>query len=296
MAQELFAADPHGAAEAAAAHGEEAAHGAGEIMKHLIEHGYDTYVLKIDWRPFGLEWLDLSITKVTVNLWIAAALIFIFFRILAKKQQDGNRQGRYLNFLEPFVLYVRSEMVYPIMGEANGRRYLPFFLTQFFFVLFCNLLGLIPVPHFGIGGIEFPGLGTATANMAVCAALSGVTLFTIFIMGMAEQGPIKFWKNMVPHGIPVPLLPLLFPIEVIGIFIKCFALTIRLFANMTAGHIVIFTFIGMIFIFHSVFVAPPAIAFALFIYMLELFVAFLQAFIFTLLSIIFINMAIRPEH
>ncbi|MBW7995227.1 MAG: F0F1 ATP synthase subunit A [Candidatus Glassbacteria bacterium] len=291
MAQQLYAADPHAAAETAS-HGEEA----GEIMRHLIEHGYDTYVLKIDWRPFGLEWLDLSITKVTVNMWLVAALIFLSFRLLVRKQAGGNRSGRYLNFLEPFVIYVRSQMVYPIMGEANGRRYLPFFLTQFFFVLFCNLMGLIPIPNFELAGVAFPGLATATANMAVCAALSGITLFTIFIMGMTEQGPLKFWKNMVPHGVPAPLLPLLFPIEVIGIFIKCFALTIRLFANMTAGHIVILTFIGLIFIFHSVFVAPASIAFALFIYMLEIFVAFLQAFIFTLLSIIFINMAIHPEH
>ena len=295
MAQPLFAADPHAAAEAAG-HGEEAVHGAGEIMKHLLEHGFDTYVFKIDWRPFGLEWLDLSITKVTLNMWIAAALIFIFFRLLVKKQTGENRSGRFLNFLEPFVIYVRSEMVFPIMGEHNGRRYLPLFLTQFFFILFCNLLGLIPVPHFGVAGVEFPGLATATANMAVCTGLSLITLFTIFGMGMVEQGPFKFWKNMVPQGIPLPLLPLLFPIEVLGIFIKCFALTIRLFANMVAGHTVIFTFIGMIFIFHTLWVAPASIAFALFIYVLELFVAFLQAFVFTLLSVIFINMAIHPEH
>ncbi len=295
MAQLLYAADPGGAAHGAAPAGE-AAHGAGEIMRELIEHTFDTYVLKIDWRPFGLQWLDLSITRAVFNMWIAAALIFILFRILSSKQSGGNLRGRYLNFLEPFVIYVRSQMVYPIMGESNGRRYLPFFLTQFFFVLFCNLMGLIPIPHFGIGGIEFPGLATATSNMAVCAALSGITLLTIFFMGMLEQGPLKFWKNLVPSGVPVALIPLLFPIEVIGIFIKGFALTIRLFANMTAGHIVIYTFIGLIFIFHSLFVAPASIAFALFIYMLELFVAFLQAFIFTLLSIIFINMAIHPEH
>ena len=96
MANLLYAADPHAAAEAAG-HGEEAVHGAGEIMKHLLEHGFDTYVLKIDWRPFGLEWLDLSITKVTLNMWIAAALVFLFFRLLSKKQADGNLAGRYLN-------------------------------------------------------------------------------------------------------------------------------------------------------------------------------------------------------
>ena len=295
MAQPLFAADPHAAAEAAG-HGEEAVHGASEIMKHIIEHGFDQYVFRIGWHPFGLEWIDLSITKLTLNMWIAAILLIIFFRLLIKKQSGGNIAGRYLNFLEPFVIYVRSEMVYPIMGEHNGRRYLPLFMTQFFFILFCNLLGLIPIPEFSMGGIEFPGLATATGNVAVCTALSLVTLFTIFGMGMIEQGPLTYWKNMVPPGIPVLLVPLLFPIEVIGIFIKCFALTIRLFANMVAGHLVILTFIGLIFIFHSYFIAPVSVAFALFIYTLEIFVAFLHAFVFTLLSIIFINMAIHPEH
>jgi F-type H+-transporting ATPase subunit a len=220
----------------------------------------------------------------------------VLFRLLARKQADDDKSGRYLNFLEPFVVFVRNEMVYPIMGEANGKRYLHLFLTQFFFILFCNLLGLIPIPHFSLAGIEFPGLATATGNMAVCTGLSLVTLMTIFGMGMVEQGPVTYWKNLVPAGIPWPLLPLMFPIELIGVFVKCFALTIRLFANMTAGHIVILTFIGLIFIFHSFFVAPLSVVFALFIYMLEIFVAFLHAFIFTLLSIIFINMAIHPEH
>ncbi|MFH1069934.1 MAG: F0F1 ATP synthase subunit A [Candidatus Glassbacteria bacterium] len=294
MADLLLAAanEPHAAGEAAA-HGAE---GAGAIMQELIEHNYDSVVVPIGWHPFGLQWLDLSITKVTINIWIAAALLFLLFKLLAGKQTAGNTKGRYLNFLEPFVIYVRSEMVFPVMGEKRGRKYLPLFLTQFFFILFCNLLGLIPIPHFSVGAVEFPGLATATANLAVCAALAGTTLFSIIVMGMIEQGPLKYWKHLVPSGMPLLLIPLLFPIEVFGIVIKSFALTIRLFANMIAGHIVIFTFIGMIFIFHSYMVALPSILFALFIYVLELFVAFLQAFIFTLLSIIFVNMAVHPEH
>ena len=257
---------------------------AGEIMEHLIEHVFDKPLVTIKWHPFGWEWFDLSITKLTVMMWVAGALIFLLFRALAVRQRREGTRGKYVNFFEPFVIYVRSQMVYPIMGEKLGRKYLPLFLTQFFFILFCNLLGLIP------------GMSTATGNMAVCASLAATTLFTILGMGMIEQGPLTFWKNLVPSGMPVWLIPLLFPIEVIGIIIKCFALTIRLFANMTAGHIVILTFIGLIFIFNSYFVALPSIGFALFIYMLELFVAFLQAFIFTMLSIIFVHMAIHPEH
>ena len=272
----------HAAAEAGEHAG--AGHDAGAIMEHLIEHVYDHVVIPIDWHPFGWEWLDLSITKLTLMIWLAAVLIFILFRSLAGRQVKKGTRGRYLNFLEPFVIYVRDQMVYPIMGDRLGRKYLPLFLTQFFFILFCNLLGLVP------------GLATPTGNLAVCGTFAFTTLFTIIVMGMVEQGPFTYWKNLVPSGMPWPIIPILFPLELIGIVIKCFALTIRLFANMIAGHIVIPSFLGLIFIFHTYFVALPAIAFSLFIYVLELFVAFLQAFIFTLLSIIFIGMAVHPEH
>ena len=272
----------HAAAEAGG-HAE-AGHDAGETMMHLIEHVYDHVVIPIEWHPFGWEWLDLSITKLTLMLWLAAVLIFILFRSLAGLQAKKGMSGRYLNFLEPFVIYVRDQMVYPIMGNKLGRKYLPLFLTQFFFILFCNLLGLVP------------GLATATGNLAVCGTFAFTTLFTIIVMGMVEQGPLTYWKTLVPSGMPWPIIPILFPLELIGIVIKCFALTIRLFANMIAGHIVILSFLGLIFIFHTYFVALPAIAFSLFIYVLELFVGFLQAFIFTLLSIIFIGMAVHPEH
>lgn len=287
MTENLYAAEHSAhatAGHAAEAAGHAAQHSPGEIMQHLIEHIYDHPLIKIDWHPFGWTWLDLSVTKLTLMMWIAGAAIFLLFRALASKQKARGTRGRYVNFFEPFVLYVRDEMVYPLMGEKNGRRYLPLFLTQFFFILGCNLLGMIPF------------MATPTGNLAVCAALAATTMTTIFIMGMIEQGPLAFWKHLVPSGMPIVLIPLLFPIEVLGIFIKSFALMIRLFANMMAGHIVILTFIGMIFIFHSYLVALPAIAFALFICLLELFVAFLQAFIFTMLSIIFVNMAIHPEH
>ena len=283
MTEELYAAEQtaHAVGENAAEAAAHAGHGSpGEIMQYLIEHVYDHPLIKIDWHPFGWTWLDLSITKLTVMMWVAGAVIFLLFRALAAAQKTKGIRGRYVNFLEPFVLYVRNEMVYPLMGEKTGRRYLPLFLTHLYLILCFKL----------------PFMATATSNLAVCGALAGTTTLTIFVMGMIEQGPLNFWKHMVPSGIPVLLIPLLFPIELMGIFIKSFALMIRLFANMVAGHIVILTFIGMIFIFNSYLVALPAIAFALFISLLELFVAFLQAYIFTMLSIIFVNMAIHPEH
>jgi F-type H+-transporting ATPase subunit a len=271
-----------------AAHGAEAAehsgggtHDAGTIMQHLIEHVYDHPVISIPWKPFGI---DISITKLTIMMWLAGALIFIIFRSLAVKQRTSGARGRFVNFFEPFVVYVRDEMVYPLMGKERGKRYLPLFLTQFFFLLFCNLLGMIPY------------MSSATGNMAVCATLAFTTLFTILVMGMTEQGVGKFFKTLVPHGVPKLLYPVLFPLELLGIFIKCFALTIRLFANITGGHIVILTFIGLIFVARNYWVAIPSLSFVLFISMLELFVAFLQAFIFVMLSIIFVNMAIQPEH
>ncbi|MEA2062535.1 MAG: F0F1 ATP synthase subunit A [Gemmatimonadota bacterium] len=296
MTNELYAAEATEHAAQATGHAAEAAGHAAEhlqygdpgyasyVTDHLVAHLYDHTLIRIDWHPFGLQWLDLSITKLTLMIWIAGAAIFLLFRTLAVKQTKRGTSGRYVNFFEPFVLYVRNEMVFSLIGEKYGRKYLPLFLTQFFFILACNLLGMIPF------------MATATGNLAVCASLAFTTLVTIFVMGMIEQGPVAFWKHLVPPGMPVMLLPILFPIELLGIFIKSFALMIRLFANMVAGHIVILSFIGMIFIFHSYFVALPAIAFALFINLLELFVAFLQAFIFTLLSIIFVGMAINPEH
>ena len=169
------------------------------------------------------------------------------------------------------------------MGEA-GRRYLPYLLTVFFFILFCNLLGLIPFA------------ATATGNVSVTAALALMSLIMIQVGGIREHGLKHHLQNLIPPGLPVWLLPIMIPVEIMGQLTKPFALCIRLFANMTAGHIVILSFLSMIFILKSLFVSPISIFFALFISLLELFVAFLQAYIFTMLTSLFIGMSIHPQH
>jgi F-type H+-transporting ATPase subunit a len=154
----------------------------------------------------------------------------------------------------------------------------------FFFILFCNLLGLVP---YG---------GTATGNVTVTAALALIALAMIQVSGIKQHGLIPHLQNLVPHGIPLWLLPIMIPVEIMGQFTKPFALCIRLFANMIAGHIVIFSFLGLIFIFESILVSPISVAFALFISLLEIFIAFLQAYIFTMLTSLFMGMSIHPQH
>ncbi len=232
---------------------------------------------------------DISITKHVVMMWVASILVIGVFILFARRRAIAPR-GSFLNFFETFVLFIRDEMVYKIMGEETGRKYLPFFLTQFFFILFCNLLGLIP---YG---------ATATGNLAVTGSLALITLFLIQVGGMIEQGFFSYIKNIVPPGIPLWLYPIMVPVEIMGQFTKPFALTIRLFANMTAGHIVMLSLLSLIFIFKTFgsgvayAITGPVLFFVLFIDILEIFVALIQAYIFTFLSILFIGAALHPEH
>ena len=252
-------------------HGEEA--NIGEVILH---HVLDAKILHIN--IFGI---DFSITKHVLMMWIAAALVVFVFRYAFRKH--SMIPSGIGNLLEAIVVFLRDEVVLPNMGEA-GRRYLPYLLTVFFFILFCNLLGLIPFA------------ATATGNVSVTAALAIMSLVMIQVGGIREHGLKHHLQNVIPPGIPSWLLPIMIPVEIIGQFTKPFALCIRLFANMTAGHIVILSFLSMIFILKSIFVSPAAVFFALFISLLELFVAFLQAYIFTMLTSLFIGMSIHPQH
>lgn len=180
--------------------------------------------------------------------------------------------------LEPAVMFVRNDIVYPAMGEELGKKWWPFFTTVFFFILTCNLMGLIPV------------FNTATGNVNVTAGLATMILFLIFASGMKSLGPWGFIKNMIPKGAPLPIGIIILVIELLGFFIKAFALCLRLFANMIAGHIVILALLILIFILHPIAVVI-SVPLALFINILELLVALIQALVFTLLSCIFIAMA-----
>jgi len=186
------------------------------------------------------------------------------------------------NLLETFVIFVRDDISIAYLGEKDGKKMAPLFCTFFFFILMLNIIGLIPL------------FATATANINVTAGLALITL-TFMIFGTIYKNGINgFFKALIPSGVPVPVLILLVPIELIGLLIKAFALMIRLFANMLAGHIVILSLLGIIVLFGKF--ALPAILLALGIYILEILVAFLQAYIFTLLSAMFVGQMYHPEH
>lgn len=219
----------------------------------------------------------------------AVLLVLLCFSGVPKYLRTG-KGDQLTRLFAGFAMWVRDDMVYPVMGSKDGTRFLPFFLSVFFFILFMNLMGLVP------------GSATPTASIFVTLALATITLISMVAGGMISQGPIKFWLNLVPH-VPLPLWPLLFVVEVLGLFVKPFALTIRLFANMSGGHMVVLSFMGLIFFFPTLWgttggwaASPLGAGFAIFIMIIEVFVAMVQAFIFTQLSVIFIHQSIHPEH
>ena len=240
-------------------------------------------------EPAYLGPFKLILSKHMVGVVVIALLVLAVMTLVARKAKasvvEGRApRGRFVNFFEVLVLYVRDEMVLPNMGE-RGVKYIPIFMTFFFYILFCNLLGLIPE------------LGTVTGNVMVTAGLAAIVLFMILVLGSIEQGgPHIFLKNLVPPGVPIALWLPLFFIEFVGLFIKCGALCIRLFANMIAGHLVVASLLGLGILFNSVLIGVIGLAGALAMSMLEVFICVLQAYVFTLLSIIFFGVAIHPEH
>ncbi|MDQ3674792.1 MAG: F0F1 ATP synthase subunit A, partial [Gemmatimonadota bacterium] len=246
------------------------------------------------WDPIqiGSVAIDISPTKHVVMLWIAA-LLCIATMLLAlrghKQKTEGGRAPKgFANGLEALVLTIRNEVILPNVGH-HGNGYVPFLLTLFFFILFANLLGLIPYGS------------TATGNFAVTGTLAIMAFITIEIAGMKALGrkyinTIVFWPHDMSLGMKLIISPILTPIELAGKFTKPIALAIRLFANMVAGHIVVLALISLIFTFGSYFLAPAPVAMALAIMILELFVAFLQAFVFTLLTSVFIGLIREGAH
>jgi len=251
--------------------------GAGNILHHIED---------VPWFHIAGP---LYFTKHAFMLFLAAGLCLLCFLPLAtalsRTPREGPR-GWYFNMMESFVVFMRDEVIGPNLGPQKDR-FLPFFLTLFHFILFCNLLGMMPIP---------PVFGAATGNLGVTATLAVITLLVGVVGGMFIQGPLTYVKNLVPHGIPWPVLIILYPIEVLGLFIKHMALAMRLFANMIAGHIVLASMIMLIFMFKTLVIAPGPVLMAAALSILELFVAFLQAYIFVLLGSMFVGMAVHPEH
>ena len=253
------------------------------VADHIFHHVQDE-----EWVPLnfyvGTHHVDLGIGKHVINMWIASGVLLLFIAF-ALRGRALVPKGAY-SMLESFVLYIRDEIAVKNIGEHDAHLYTPYLCSVFFFILFMNLTGLVPIPAFG----RFPGISTATANISVTVVLALFTFVVTQIAGMRAQGAVGYWMHLVPGGVPKWLYPLMIPVELLGLLTKPFALTVRLFANMVAGHIVIFFLIALTVLI-SVYVAPVSIAFALGIFCLELFVALVQAYVFTMLSSLFIGMA-----
>lgn len=270
----------------AAAGGGGAELGRSEIFLELFHHVQARKIFPI--KVGEHDELVIWITNHTVlQLIVVLISLAIFYNVARLAARSDRPKGIIQNMFESVVLYVRDEMVGKFMPAPLAEKFLPLFLTFFIFILFSNLLGLVPIP--GIAG-------TATSNIAVTTALASITFFTMIVGGMVYVGPVKFWVSLVPHGIPAFVVPVMFLIEVLGLVIKSFALTIRLFANMVAGHLVIFSFFGLVYMFQSYAVLVPAVLMSVFITLLEVLVAFIQAYVFTFLSIVFVSMCVHPEH
>lgn len=264
-----------------------------QVGDELVEVGEKLYVKVKDADGKVAKPVDISITKTAAAIIIAVALLLIIILASAKKYKvRGTAAPRGMqSLLEILVLHVRDDIVAPILGHHTSR-FLPYLLTLFFFIFFCNILGLIPI---------FPAGANITGNIAVTAILA---LITFLITNL--NGNKHYWKDIFnTPGVPawLKIFPLMPVVELVGVFTKPIVLMIRLFANMTAGHIVILGFVVIIFILSNTLgmavggaVSVVSVVFAVFISLLECLVAYIQAFVFTMLSALYISMAVEtPE-
>ncbi len=269
-------------------HGETIAEVDGNYYKLYHSKIYKTDAsgdLKIDeaGHPHSPRPLDLSITKSVLGMLIAGLLLLLGFRSLASSYSKGPIPTGIGRVLEPLVIYVRDEIAKPNIGEKKYRKYTGFLLTAFFYIWVLNLMGMTPLGF------------NVTGNIAITVCLAAFTFFIVQFSGNKHYWGHIFWMP----GIPIPMKILLIPVEILGMFTKPFALLIRLFANMTAGHFVVMSLIALMITMKAEFgvVASTGIAFflAFFISLIELLVAFLQAYIFTMLSALFIGMAVADH-
>ncbi len=245
-----------------------------------------------EWKlNIGGKTLDITITKHVFFLFVSGGRgVARLLGVAASHKRRSKELGRPTGFgagMEAVILYLRNEIFMPVLGGHGGEKYVPFCLTLFFFIAFCNLIGLVPWGS------------TPTGNIAVTLTLALITFVVVEVAGMRALGAgylgtIIYWPHDMPVAMKLPLTLILTPVELVGKFTKPFALTIRLFANMMAGHVIVLALIGLIFMF-GIGVALGAIPMALFIMGLEVLVAFIQAFIFALLAAVFIGQ-IRSAH
>ncbi len=241
----------------------------------------------------GVSILDISITKNVLTMLIVFGLMLWMFTSIAKAytRRPGQAPKGLQSFMEPIIMFVRDDVAKASIGEKKYERYMPYLLTAFFFIWISNMLGLIPF---------LPGGANLTGNIAVTATLA---VFTFIITTLS--GNAHYWRHMLAMpGVPVGILVLLTPIEILGMFLRPFVLMIRLFANISAGHIIALAFFSLIFVFGKngdslgagLGIAVVSVAFTIFMMVMELLVAFLQAYVFTLLSAIYIGSAVEEGH
>lgn len=229
--------------------------------------------------------LDFSITKNVFSMFLSLAIILLIFLTAARsyKKSNNNMPSGIGKFMEPIILFIRDEVAIPNIGEKNYMRYMPFLLTLFFFIWINNVIGLIPI---------FPFSSNLSGNIAFTVTLALIT-FIITLFSSKKY----YWKHMLwMPGLPVPMKLFLAPIEFMGMFIKPIALTIRLFANITAGHIIVLSLISLTFIFKNYIVGAGSVIFVVFISVIEVLVVAIQAYIFTMLSALYFGQALEEEH
>jgi len=271
------------------------------FMSSNFHHGHEAYngykLVEHDIIPVkedgsvdeSVKVYDFSLTKNVVQMFLALIVLFLILTGMAKKYKKGqgltSAPKGLQNAIEPVILFVRDDVAKPNLG-VKAEKYLPYLLTLFFFILINNLFGLLP------------GSANVTGNIAFTAVLGIISLVMILFSSNAHFWGHIFWYPGVPVGVKLLMLP----VELMGVFTKPFALIVRLFANMTAGHIIILSFVSLIFIFGEmtktagIAFTPVSIAFAVFIYLIEILVAFIQAYIFTTLTAVFISQAIGDHH
>ena len=273
--------------------------GLGEFLLHHVADNRSAWrifpgvEIPID-GSFRVAGVELYPSLHVLMLLLALVLLVALLRVGVRRGPDGFLpRGRFASAVEAVVLFVRDDIVAPNLGRELARKWLPFFCTLFFFLLALNLIGLVP------------GFAAATGNPNFTAAMAAMVFVVFNVAGMVRNGPVGYWLGVVPKGVPLPILFILAPIELFGLVTKSAALAIRLFANMAAGHIVLFSLIALGAVVEFLFgnaalslgvVQPAAIVFTVAIEGLELFVAFLQAYVFTLLSALFVGAAVHQGH
>ncbi len=264
-------------------------------------HPEEEFVLH-PWISIHLGPIDLSVNKAVAYIWLGG-LVTILFGIWVMRFGRSLRPGRRQTVGEGLYDALQGQIAEGSLPKKAARLWFPYCAALFLFIWVLNMIGFIPLPlsdeKFHLWGAEFPTFGVyaATANLSVTLALAFLTFFATHVEGIRYNGVRRYFKSWIPAGVPKPLLLLIVPLEVISQFMRLISLSVRLFANMLAGHMLLLVMLGLIFIFSSVALAALAVPVATGVYIFEVgIVVTIQAFVFALLSAIYIGGAIEPEH